>query len=85
MILVLSLNGGRIAYAATEVALDGVEDGVIRMPEEGEAISEEEYRSMVATQIRQVRQTVRDMVRSYRDVECTVGYRGSQLRCLQAR
>ena len=85
MILVLSLNGGGIAYAATEVSLDGVEDGVIRMPEVGEARSEEEYRSMVATQIRQVRQTVRDMVRSYRDVECTVGYRGSQLRCLQAR
>ncbi len=85
MILVLSLNGGRTAYAATEISLDGVADGVIRMPEVGEARSEEEYRSMVATQIRQVRQSVRGMVRAYREVECTVGFRGSQLRCLQSR
>ena len=85
MILVLSLNGGRITYAATEVSLNGMEDEVIRMPEVGEARTAEEYRSMVATQIRQVRQTVRGMVRAYREVECTVGSRGSQLRCLQSR
>ena len=85
MILVLSLNGGQTAYAATEISLEGVENGVIGMPEVGEARSEEDYRSMVATQIRQVRQAVRGMVRSYREVECTVGFQGSQLRCLQSR
>ena len=85
MILVLSLHEGRTTYAATEVSLDGVEDGLIRVPEVGEARSEEEYRSIVTDHNRQLRQTVRDMVREYRDVECTVGFRGSLLRCLRSR
>ena len=85
MILVLSLNDGRTTYAATEISLDGVEDGLIRMPEVGEARSEEEFRSMVAHQIRQVRKAVRDMVTAYQDVECTVGLQAGLLRCLQSR
>ena len=35
MILMLSLDGGRTTYAATEISLDGIEDGSIRMPEGG--------------------------------------------------
>ena len=85
MILVLSLHEGRITYAATEVSLDGVEDGLIRMPEVGEARSEQEYRSIVTDQIRQLRETVRDMVRAYRNVECTVGKRVGLLQCNQSR
>ena len=34
MILVLSLKQGRTTYSATEVALEGVEDGLIQVPEE---------------------------------------------------
>ncbi len=85
MILVLSLHEGRITYAATEVSLDGVEDGLIRMPEVGEARSEQEYRSIVTDQIRQLRETVCDMVRAYRNVECTVGKRVGLLQCNQSR
>jgi len=85
MILVLSLNGGRTTYAATEISLDGVEDGLIRLPEVGEAVSEEEFRSIVARNIREFRQTVRRMVSVYREVECTVGWRGTLMRCMQSR
>ena len=81
----VAILDGRITYAATEVSLDGVEDGLIRMPEVGEARSEEEYRSIVTDQIRQLRETVRDMVRAYRNVECTVGKRVGLLQCNQSR
>ena len=85
MILVLSLNGGRTTYAATEISLDGVEDGLIRLPEVGEAVSEAEFRSIVTRNISQFRQTVRRMVSVYREVECTVGLRGNLLRCMRSR
>ena len=85
MILVLSLNEGRTTYAATEISLDGVGDGLIRVPEVGEARSEEEYRSIVTDHVRQLRQEIGRMVRAYRDVECAVGLRGSLLQCNQSR
>lgn len=73
MILMLSLDGGRTTYAATEISLDGVEDGLIRMPEGGEVRSEESYRSFVAGQVRRFGQDLRGNVRRYGNMECTVG------------
>lgn len=47
MILVLSLDGGRTQYFATEVALGEVDEGLIRAPEDGDEISREEYEAIV--------------------------------------
>lgn len=85
MILVLSLNEGRITYSATEVSLDGVRDGLIRMPTSGEARSEEEYRSIVSDHVREFIQGIRPMVRTYREVKCTVGLPGRLVQCMQVR
>lgn len=81
MILVLSLKQGRIAYTATEVALEGVEDGLIQVPDEVEAISPEEFRSFITNQITDMISPFRDLVRWYQDVDCIVGRRDSFVQC----
>ena len=73
MILMLSLDEGRTTYAATEVLLDGVEEGLIRVPEVGEARSQEEYQSIVAGEVTGFARHVRGMVRSFGNVRCTAG------------
>lgn len=73
MILMLSLDGGRTTYAAREISLDGVEEGLIQMPEMGEVRSEEAYRSIVTDDVMKLRQYVRGMVRTFGNVKCTVG------------
>ena len=85
MILVLSLKQGQTAYAATEVVLEGVEDGLIRVPEEGEAISSEKLRSIISDQITDAISVFRDMTRWYHNVKCTVGRRDAFVQCLQVR
>ena len=85
MILVLSLNGGLTTYAATEISLDGVEDGLIRRPEVGEATSTERYRAIVAENVRDLTRYIRGMVRSFGNVECTVGLPGGAMQCNQVR
>ena len=73
MILMLSLDGGRTTYAAREISLEGLEEGMIRMPEVGEARSAEAYRSIVTGDVMRFRQYVRGMVRTFGSVKCTVG------------
>ena len=85
MILVLSLNGGLTTYAATEISLDGVQEELIRMPEVGEVTSPEEYRTIIAENIRDYTQGIRGMVRSFGNVRCTVGLPGVALQCNQVR
>ena len=85
MILVLSLNEGRITYSAAEVSLDGVRDGLIQTPTVGEARSEEEYRSIVTDHVREFIGGIRPMVRTYREVKCTVGLPGRLVQCMQVR
>ena len=51
MILVLSLNDGHTQYFATEIDLEGVEPGLIRMPEDGDEVSREEYEVIVAEKL----------------------------------
>ena len=86
MILALSLNEGVTTYTATGIVLEGVEVGVIRVPEEGEAISSEEFRSFLSSAVTQSLSTFRDMIRWYTNVECMVGWRDNVLvQCLQSR
>ena len=59
MILVLSLNGGRTRYQATEVALKELEAGLIRPPEDGDDVSYEEFERLV-------RERLEEMARSRR-------------------
>ena len=86
IILVLSLNQGETTYTATEVVLEGVEEGLFRVPEEGQATSSEEYRSFLSSSVMQAVSSFRNMTRWYTDVECMVGWRGNVLvQCLQSR
>ncbi len=56
MILVLSLDGGRAQYFATEIALGEVDAGLIRAPEEGDEVSREEYEAVVEDKIDELEQ-----------------------------
>lgn len=86
VILALSLNEGATTYTATEVVLGAVEDGLIRAPQEGEAISSEEYRSYLSSAVTQSISTYRNMTRWYPQVECMVGWRDNILiQCLRSR
>ena len=89
MILVLSLKReqGRTTYTATEIVLEGVEDGLIRVPDEGEAISLAEYRSFISTEITLTIRAFRDIAHQIPDGECTVRLRGGEVvwQCLKSR
>jgi len=56
MILVLSLDGGRAQYFATEIALGEVDAGMIRAPEDGDHISREEYEAIVGDKLDELEQ-----------------------------
>lgn len=86
VILVLSLNGGRTVYRATEVSLGNIDAEVIRMPDEGRLRSQDEYRSIVNDEIRQIRRVMERFRRQLGTrAECVV--RPSEdrmgLRCFQ--
>ncbi|MXX56376.1 MAG: GLPGLI family protein [Gemmatimonadetes bacterium] len=85
MILALSVNEGVTTYMATEVVLGAVEDDLIRVPEDGEAISSEEYRSYLDSAVPQIISSFRDMTRWYPEVECLVGWRGALVQCKRVR
>lgn len=85
MILALSVNKGVTTYTATEVVLEAVEDGLIRVPEDGEAISSEEYRSYLSSAVPQMISSFRDMTRWYAEVECMVGWRDALVQCKRVR
>lgn len=55
MILIVSVDDGRTVYSATEITLDGLEDGAIGMPEDGQEVSRDEYEEIVAEKLEEVR------------------------------
>ena len=54
MILVLSLNDGHTQYQATEVALEALEEGLIRPPDRGQEVTREEFDAIVADKIEEI-------------------------------
>ncbi|MCY4398264.1 MAG: GLPGLI family protein [Gemmatimonadetes bacterium] len=54
MILVLSVDGGDTKYFATEIDLEGGEEGLIRMPEDGDEVSRDEYELIVAEKLEEL-------------------------------
>lgn len=54
MILVLSVNDGQTQYQATEVALQELEDGLIRPPDEGDEVSREEFEQLVRDRLEEM-------------------------------
>lgn len=57
LILVLSVNRGQIQYQATEVAMQELEAGLIRPPEEGEEVSRERFEEIVAERLAEMART----------------------------
>jgi GLPGLI family protein len=57
MILVVSVDDGRIQYTATEVAMAAVAEGVIVEPTEGESVTREEYDAVVIEKMEELRRT----------------------------
>lgn len=55
MILVVSVDDGHTKYFATEIALGGVEEGLIRRPGKGDEMSQEEYGRMVKEKTEEMR------------------------------
>lgn len=55
MILVVSVDNGHTKYFATEIALGDVEEGLIRRPEKGDEMSQEEYGRMVEEKTEEMR------------------------------
>jgi GLPGLI family protein len=51
MILSVSVDDGHTVYSATEVHLDGLEDGAIKPPEDGRKVSRDEYEQIVAEKL----------------------------------
>lgn len=54
MILVVSVDDERLVYSATEINLDGLEDGMIKAPEDGHQVSRDEYEEIVAKKLKEV-------------------------------
>jgi len=54
MILVLSLDGGRTQYFATEIALGEVDVGLIRAPEDGDEVTRDEYEGIVEEKLDEI-------------------------------
>lgn len=57
LILVLSLDGGHLLYSATEVSLEGLDDVEIAPPTDGEMVTREEYETIVAEKLEEIRAT----------------------------
>ncbi len=55
MILVVSVDGGKELYSATEVDLTALEDGAMAPPDEGEEVSPEEFEALVEEKLEEVR------------------------------
>ena len=57
LILVLSVDGGHLLYSATEVSLEGLGDVAIAPPTEGEMVTRQEYETLVAEKLEEIRAT----------------------------
>lgn len=54
ILVVVSVDDGRLAYSATEVHLDGLEEGAIIAPDEGRKVSREEYERIVEEKLEEI-------------------------------
>lgn len=59
MILVVSIDGGKEQYSATEVSMSAVAEDVIVAPEDGDQVTRDEYEEMVAEKLEELRATQR--------------------------
>ena len=59
MILVLSLDGGRTQYFASDIALGEVDAALIRAPEDGDEVSRDEYEGIVEEKLDELEQLSR--------------------------
>ncbi len=57
MILVISVNDGETQYNATAVSLTDIADDVIVRPTEGDVLTREEYETIVAEKLEEIRRT----------------------------
>lgn len=82
IILVLSVEGkeGRTVFAATEVVLEGMDEGLIRVPDEGETKTQEEYGSIVSNEIALYMREFRDIARMLPDARCSLTWEAGQLK-----
>ena len=71
LILVLSVNDGQVQYQATEVALGELEDGLIRPPDEGDEMEQEEFERLV-------RERLEEMTRNRRPPGGDEGHRENE-------
>ena len=55
MILVVTVDGGKTLYAATDVDLSGLGEATIAAPREGDEVSREEYERIVVEKLEEVR------------------------------
>ena len=80
MILVLSLNGGSTIYGATAVSLDGAEEEIVPPADEARVVSQEEYRSFVNDEIRDMRRSLRGLRNRARHLdECALGGKSGRM------
>jgi len=55
LILVISVDDGRIVYSATGIKLGGLQEGLIQPPEEGRRVTSEEYEEIVEEKLEEMR------------------------------
>ena len=54
MILVLSIDEGKMQYAATTINLDGIEDGMIKAPKSGKKVSRSEFEQIMEEKMKEM-------------------------------
>lgn len=54
MILVLSINEGKMQYAATEIKLHGLEEGTIKAPKEGKKVTRAEFDQIMEEKMKEM-------------------------------
>ena len=54
MILVLSMNDGKVQYAAKTISLDGVEEGSIKAPKDGKKVSRAEFEQIMEEKMKEM-------------------------------
>jgi len=54
MILVLSIDEGKMQFAATAINMDGLEDGIIKAPKEGKKVSKAEFDEIMEEKMKEM-------------------------------
>jgi len=68
MILSLSMDDGHTVYSASEVSLRSIEEGIIKAPKDGEAVSREKYEEIVAEKLEELEMQSRSRRRIHGDL-----------------